>query len=66
MRVIAVSKSTSSVELTADNVLLLSNALNEALHGIDIPAFQTRLGVTTQRAEDLFHELGMLLDKMKE
>jgi hypothetical protein len=52
MRVTAASKEASSVELTADEALLLNNALNEVLHGIDIPEFQTRLGVTRQRADE--------------
>jgi hypothetical protein len=53
------------VQLSADEALLLNNALNEALHGISLSEFQTRLGVTPADAQHLLREFGQLLDKMK-
>jgi hypothetical protein len=41
------------VRLTRDELLVIHNALNEVLHGIDVPEFHTRLGVTPDLARDL-------------
>jgi hypothetical protein len=65
LRVLITSQSASSVQLSADEALLLNNALNEALNGISLSEFQTRLGVTPAEAQQLLREFGQLLDKMK-
>jgi hypothetical protein len=53
------------VQLSAEEALLLNNALNEVMHGIGVPEFQTRLGASPVKAQVLLQEFGRLLDKMK-
>ena len=50
--------------LSKDELVLVSNALNEVLHGpdaIEECEFQTRLGVDRQRATELLARIGRLL-----
>ena len=53
-----------SLSLTAEELALINNALNEILHGPEaIPAweFQTRVGVERAKAEALLRRLGELI-----
>jgi hypothetical protein len=49
-----------------DELLLLSNALNEVCNGgaIDDWEFSTRLGVERLEAQQLLHELGAVIDSL--
>ncbi len=49
------------IRLTASELLILCNALNEVLNGIDIAEFETRLGISQKNAEALFLQLKTLL-----
>ncbi len=52
------------VLLTVAELVLLSNALNEVLHGVGIeePEFSTRLGASRAEAEQLLARIGSLVD----
>lgn len=52
------------LSLTANELLLINNAIDEVLHGIYISEVQTRLGVEDNEARKLLHELSCLLEKM--
>lgn len=60
VRVLESGPMTARVELSSDELALLTNALNEILHGPDSFAnaeFQTRTGITRDTATVLLHEL---------
>jgi hypothetical protein len=54
------------VLLTADDLLILSNALNEVCNGLDIPEFATRIGAEREDAIRLLKTIGILYDKVVE
>jgi hypothetical protein len=60
-----IAKKTASVSFTEAELILLNNALNEALNGIDLSDFDTRLGASRQEAKQLLHQINLLLSKMK-
>ena len=62
------NKDRASVTLTAGEVRLLNNALNEVCNGInfDDGEFQTRLGVNRTAARALLKRLGLLLTELGE
>ena len=51
------------VALSREELVLISNALNEVCNGVDIPdwEFQTRLGRTREEARDLLARISDLL-----
>jgi hypothetical protein len=52
------------VSFTEAELVLLNNALNEVLNGLDVPEFDTRLGASRQEAEELLKQIGSLLSKI--
>lgn len=46
------------ISMTLNQLVLLSNALNEALEAVDKFEFHSRLGSTRQEARQVLHELG--------
>jgi hypothetical protein len=60
-----IAKSSASVSFTKAELILLNNALNEVLDGLNIPEFDTRLGTSKQEAEELLHQIGLILGKME-
>lgn len=65
MQVIQTSKGSASVSLTEAELILLNNALNEVLNGLDISEFDTHLSTSRREAEELLHQTGLILSKMK-
>lgn len=65
MKVLRKSSQSVHVELTKEEMLLINNSLNEICHGINIPEFQTRIGVTKETAERLLDDIGALYDQME-
>jgi hypothetical protein len=59
------TKDGASVKLSADELALLNNALNEVCNGVDFDddEFQTRLGADRAHARKLLAELGHLVTK---
>jgi hypothetical protein len=66
VEVLEIKKDQVRLSLAAGELVLLSNALNEALHGIHVPEFDTRLGSNPENARKLLASLTMVLDKMGE
>ncbi len=46
------------IEFSQDELRVINNALNEVCHGIDVPEFQTRMGLTIEEARDLLDKIG--------
>jgi hypothetical protein len=46
-----------TIEVTVKELGFVCNALNEVSNGIDLPEFETRLGVTRQEADELLMKL---------
>lgn len=65
MQVNQTSKDSASVSFTEAELVLLNNALNEVLNELDVSEFSTRLGNSRQEAEELLHQINMLLSKMR-
>ena len=65
MQVNQTSKDSATVSFTVAELILLNNALNESLNGIEAPAFETRLGAPRRDAEALLLQVDSLLDKMR-
>jgi hypothetical protein len=59
-----IANRSASVSFTEAELILINNALNELLHGLDVPEFVTRLGATRQEAKELLHQIGLVLSKM--
>jgi hypothetical protein len=61
MRVIDQSRDVTILELSKDELTILSNAVNEICNGpgaIDEEQFHTRIGASRQKAEALLEALG--------
>jgi len=64
MRVISADAKRAELSLEAKELLVVSNALNEVCNGLDMPDFQTRLGVDREYARALLVSIVPILDKM--
>ncbi len=53
------------VELTIEDVTLITNALNEVCNGIDLPEFSTRLGATLEDARALLRQVNDIYRHMQ-
>ena len=51
----------AEIRLTRGELVIISNALNEICHGIDLPEFATRIGAEPAEAGRLLAEFGALL-----
>lgn len=52
--------------LTADELLIVCNALNEVCNGLDIAEFATRIGAKREEAARLLESIGRLYDSVVE
>jgi hypothetical protein len=57
--------SSASVSFTEAELVLINKALNEAINGLDVAEFDTRLGASRREAEELLHRIGLLLSKIE-
>jgi hypothetical protein len=64
MRVLTVGGPFATVELSALEVLILQNSLNEVCHGIDIPELHTRIGADEKEIRALLQEVSALYDRV--
>ena len=64
MKVLAVDGPFATVELSALDMLILQNALNEVCHGIDIPELHPRIGAEEKEIQALLKEVNALYDKV--
>jgi hypothetical protein len=51
------------VLFTEAELVLVNDALNEVLDGLDIPEFETRLEVSRLEAEELLSQISFVLSK---
>ena len=61
MKTIEVQRDYAVVRLTATELKILNNALNEVCNGIEVPEFATRVGVDISEARHLLDEVIQLL-----
>jgi hypothetical protein len=54
------TKGSASVSITEAELVLLNNALNEVLSGLDVPEFDTRLEISRQDVEELLHQITLI------
>ena len=57
MELVESSNQSITLRLSPDEVIILSNALNEICNGIAISEFETRIGYTREDVETLLAEL---------
>ena len=61
MEVLRRERHAAEVRLTAGELAIINNALNEICHGIDLPEFASRIGAERAVAERLLAGVGALL-----
>lgn len=61
MKLIKQDQHSAEIQFTIDELEMLINALNEVCHGIDIEEFETRLGVSQKKMEQLLRHLNKIL-----
>ena len=64
MKINLIAKSSASVSFMEAELVLLDNTLNEVLNGLDVPEFDTRLGASRQKAEELLPQIDSILSRM--
>ncbi len=53
------------VSLSAHELAILNNALNEVCNGLDIAEFSTRMGAELEEAEKLLDQIGKAVRSLK-
>lgn len=64
MKILTVNGPSATVELSALDLLILHNSLNEVCHGIDIPELHMRIGADEQEIKALLQAMGALYDQV--
>jgi hypothetical protein len=54
----------AKVELTGEELVIITNALNEVCNGLEMPEFSTRIGAGRAEALQLLQEMSASWDKM--
>jgi hypothetical protein len=65
MKVVATRPDTATVDLTADELMILANAINESKQALEDWEFATRMGAPRSEAEALRKEISDLLDSLE-
>jgi hypothetical protein len=65
VKVHQIASGSASVSITEAELVLLNNALNEALHGLEMSEFDTRVGGSRETVRELQHQIYLLLSKIK-
>ncbi|MDZ4869674.1 MAG: hypothetical protein SGI91_20315 [Alphaproteobacteria bacterium] len=65
MKLIGLTGTNARIDVTIEELTTISNALNETCNGIDIPEFETRVGVPLEQAHALLAELRAIVDKAR-
>jgi hypothetical protein len=65
MRVDQITSEGAIILVTKEELVTLSNALNEVCNGLDLPEFATRIGTSREEAESLLSTLSELYDRMR-
>ncbi|MBA3721682.1 MAG: hypothetical protein H0W88_04705 [Parachlamydiaceae bacterium] len=66
MNAIQINKNKIILEVTKDELGVLSNALNEVCNGIEIWEFDTRMGIKIEEARDMLKKLNSFYVKSEE
>jgi len=61
MEILEHVKGKALISFSNDELVILNNALNEICNGVDIPQFQTRVGYSRERVEDLLEQMNRLI-----
>ncbi len=64
MKLTEANDSGACVFLTPDELLIVSNALNEVCNGLDVPEFATRMGVEREEALHLLKSISSVFDEV--
>lgn len=64
MTLVDVREQDVTVQLSAEEVSIINNALNEVCHGIDIPEFRARIGAVPGRVRSLRRDIGVAIGQM--
>lgn len=65
MQVISTDTNGANVLLTVQDLLTISNALNEVCNGLDMQEFSTRMGVGLDEALCLLKQVGTLYNEVE-
>jgi hypothetical protein len=63
MTLIGIEGREITAQFTADELLIINNALNEVCNGIDIDEFGTRIGASTVEVRSLLASVGNVIEK---
>lgn len=61
---VKISHDQAVLSLSLDELITINNALNEVCNALDVPDFQTRMGVELEEALALLGELRQTIDRM--
>ncbi len=64
MKAIQIGTKRSQIELSLEEILILTNSLNEVCNGIDLFEFATRMGADRERVRLVLAELSERFDLM--
>lgn len=64
MQITETTKHTVTVQLDREELVMVSNALNEICHGLDIEEFSTRMGADKREVLKLLHAMSSAVDRM--
>jgi len=62
MTLIGVEGREITAQFTADELLIINNALNEVCNGIDVEEFGTRIGASTDEVRSLLASVGNVIE----
>ena len=62
MKKYRITLAAKSLDLTIEELAIISSALNEICHGIDVPEFETRIGSTIEEAKKLIEKINNAID----
>jgi hypothetical protein len=65
MEVIKIDAEKATIKFTLDDLLNLNQALNEICHGLRVPNFELKIGVSKEEAKRLLMAVQTLLDEME-
>ncbi len=66
MKIIKINRNNATIQLSARNLAILANAINEAQEAVEKWEFSTRVGANFADAEALRKEIKTLLTLMKQ
>jgi hypothetical protein len=53
------------IQLTAKELVIVNNALNEVCHGIEVPEFSTRMGAEHREASEVLRQINAIVAVME-